>query len=124
MNIDFQSIVNILQTVFPKEWDRIVFYAEYTTGSYSMKYYFKSESDEYKDCYSIKEFNKAQFVKVYKEINKILSKERDNLSDENKWFAFTLILNADGKFKSEFDYNSHEEKVLQFQEDWKKKYLI
>lgn len=124
MDIDFQAIVNTLQTVFPKKWDKIVFYAEYTSGSYSMKYYFKLASGEYKDCYSIKEINKTQFIKVYKDVDKILSKERDSLSNEKKWFAFTLILNADGKFKSEFDYNSHEEKVLQFQENWKKQYLV
>lgn len=47
----FQRIFDILEPVLPGHWKRLVFFAGYIEGSYTMKYYVKDDNDEYTDCF-------------------------------------------------------------------------
>jgi len=124
MEINFQNIFDILQESLPEKWEKVVFYAEYTKGSYSMKYYVNSGDGMYVDCYDISKISKAQLLKKFMQIDKIFAFERNRLKDKEKWSAVTIILNRDGSFKSEFDYADIEGKTLEYHQKWKDKYLV
>lgn len=35
----YQEVFEILEELLPKKWEKVIFYAEYSMDSYSMKYY-------------------------------------------------------------------------------------
>ena len=114
MNLDFQDIFNELLNILPSGWENAIFMAEYTSGSYSMR------------CINVmkmKGISKPQVIKTYKALNDIFQKERMELV-ESSWYAITLKFDKNGKFSSDFDYNSHEENVLEYLEQWEQKNVL
>lgn len=119
--LDFQKIYDVLQTVLPSEWDSVVFYAEYTEGSYSMKYYVK-KNNKYIDCFEIKDIGKGDIIKAFMSIDKIITPVRNAM--KKKWNVVTLVISDKGDFKADFDYKDVEGKTISYHDDWEKKYLI
>lgn len=122
-DIDYQKIIDILEKILPEEWSKIVFYAEYTAGSYSMKYYVDLGDGKYIDCYSLKQFSKIQFIGTWMEIDKEIAKIRKELEEHDKWSVLTIQIDRSGKFKADYDYDSHDEAAIMYHEKWKKQYL-
>lgn len=123
MDLNYQKIMDILGDVLPKEWIKIIFLAEYTGGSYSMKYYADLGTGKYLDCYKISPNLKLEFIKVFKKINQEISSVRNALEDNKKWYSMTMSIDKDFNFKVDFDYKNHEENTLGFMEEWEKKYI-
>lgn len=119
----FQDIFDILQPVLPKEWKKFLLFIGYTEGSYTMKYYTCNDSGVYIDCFSQKEVSRAQLIKVFMSIDKLLSPERKKLDVEHRWTVMTMIVSADGSMKSEFDYKDISESAIQYEREWESKYL-
>ena len=122
--LNFQKIVDILQTVFPNKWVKVIFYAEYTSGSFSMKYYADLGNGTYVDCYSATDKSKAQFIKTFMAIDKEIAPVRKTLDEKQKWSVMTIKIEANGEFKAFFDYTNIEGNILQFHDEWEKKYLV
>lgn len=122
-DIDYQKIADILKKVLPEEWSKTVFYAEYTTGSYSMKYYVDLGDGKYVDCYSLKQFSKIQLIRAWIEIDKEISEIRKELEENDKWSVLTIQIDRSGKFKADYDYDNHEEATITYHEKWKRQYL-
>nr|WP_288915903.1 immunity protein YezG family protein [uncultured Lachnoanaerobaculum sp.] len=118
----FQEVFDILQSVLPPKWDKVCFFAGYTEGSYTMKYY-TYNSGTYVDCFSQKEISRTQLIKGFMSIDKVLSTERKVLDEEHRWTVMTMIVSADGSMKSEFDYDDISENAIQYERDWERKYL-
>jgi hypothetical protein len=57
------------------------------------------------------------------DINKVLSAERKTLDDKNKWTVMTMIVDADGNMKTEFDYTDISENAIAYERNWKEKYI-
>ena len=119
----FQDIFDKIQDYFPENWRRMIFFAGYTKGSYSMKFYFREEKREYLDCFRLQGVTKGQLVKLFMDIDKVISKERIELDDEHKWSSLTMIVEADGTMKTEFDYEDHSEDMISYEKQWKEEYL-
>ncbi len=119
----FQNTFDKLQDFLPKSWETVVFYAGYTTGSYSMKFYADCGDGKYIDCFSQEGINKAQLIKLFMSIDKELSAERKKLTDENKWTVFTMVIDAQGHMRTDFDYANIDENTISYEREWKKKYL-
>lgn len=119
----FQSVFDIISPVLPEGWKKMILYAEYTAGSYSMKFYTSDSKDAYTDCFEQKGANKARLIKIFMDIDKVLSAERKTLDDKNKWSVMTMIVNADGEMKTEFDYIDIGENTIAYEQDWKVKYI-
>ena len=119
----FQDIFDILQPVLPKEWKKFLLFIGYTEGSYTMKYYICNDSGVYIDCFSQKEVSRAQLIRIFMNIDKIVSPQRKELDEKSRWTVMTMIVSADGSMKSEFDYDDISENAIQYERDWERKYL-
>ena len=119
----FQDIFDILQPVLPKEWKKFLLFIGYTEGSYTMKYYTCNDSVVYIDCFSQKEVSRAQLIRIFMNIDKIVSPQRKELDEKSRWTVMTMIVSADGSMKSEFDYDDISENAIQYERDWERKYL-
>ena len=62
-------------------------------------------------------------TQLFLAIDKVLSKERVSLDDKNRWTVFTMMVEADGKMRADFDYEDHSEDMISFEREWEKKYL-
>ena len=124
MNNDiFQKIYDVFSDLLPVKWLKVIFRADYTEGSYSMKYYVAGDDGRFIDCYSLPGISRPQIIQAFKEINKFLSPERAGLSEKDRWSVLTMTINADGSFKTDFDYSDISESAITYMEEWEKKYL-
>lgn len=119
----FQNIFDILQPAFPNKWKKMVLFVGYTAGSYTMKYYTADDKGEYTDCFSQKGVNKAQLIKLFMNIDKVVAPERKKLDDKNKWTVLTMSVTNDGSMKTEFDYADISENAIAYEQKWKEKYI-
>ncbi len=115
-----QSVFEKIESFLPDEWIRVVFVAEYTEGSYSMKFYSKNIQEKYIDCFSLPGISKALLITAFMEIDTILANSRKELS----WTVFTMTVEGNGHVQFELDYDDHSEDILSFQRKWKETYLI
>lgn len=121
-HINFQSVFDKLQEVLPPSWEEVVFYASYTSGSYSMKYYVKNGTETV-DCFNQPGVNKMQLVKIFMDIDKELAAVRKNLAPTELWSVMTMIIDGDGNMKTHFDYADISEDVIEHTRSWEQKYL-
>lgn len=120
----YQTIFDKLQDFMPPKWDKLVFYAGYSNGSYSMKYYIENDEEQYIDCFSLQGVKKSDLIKLFIEINKDLSVERESLNAKQKWTVLTMIVDKSGKMRTEFDYADISENSIAYEQEWKKRYLV
>lgn len=119
----FQIIFDKLQEVVPVKWNKIVFYAGYTKGSYSMKYYVDMGNGKYIDCFSLDGISNMQLMKLFVSIDKEIAEVRTKLEELEKWNVLTMIIDSNGSFKTDFDYNDISDNSISYKKDWKKRYL-
>lgn len=119
----FQNVFDLIRDYLPDGWEKTVLFVGYTTGSYSMKFYAKTNSD-YIDCFSFADVSKADLIKLFMKIDKVLNAEREKLTGKDKWTVFTMSVDSTGAMKTFFDYDDHSEDMIAFEKEWKKKYLM
>lgn len=119
----FQNVFDIISDYLPDGWNRMVFFAGYTEGSYTMKFYSKDEKGEYVDCFSISGASKAKLVKSFMEIDKILSKSRRKMSASNAWTVFSMSVDNNRNMKTDFEYDDHSEDMVSYEKKWAEKHL-
>lgn len=119
----FQKIYDVLADLLPVKWTKVIYRADYTEGSYGMKYYVAGDDGKFIDCYSLPGISRSQILQAFKEINKFLSPSRASLSEKDRWSVFTMIVSGDGSFKTDFDYTDISESAIAYMEEWEKKYL-
>ena len=88
-----------------------------------MKYFIDLGDGEYKDCFSLGNIPNMQLMKLFMDINKIISPIRDYLEEASKWNVITMIIEADGNFKTHFDYSAKNDNFISYEKEWKKYYL-
>lgn len=120
----FQKVFDIIQPLLPVGWNKTILYVAYTSGSYSMKYYTKDEKDRYIDCFSNKTVGKAQLIRAFMNIDKIIVPERKKLAEKDQWSIFTLAVDKNGNMKADFDYTDITQNTIEYERRWKEKYLV
>ena len=105
ISIDFQKIYDILSDVLPEEWKKVVFRAEYTTGSYTMKYYVQTLSGEYIDCYNLPNISDDSIVDAYIRIDEVVYEARQQEDNTKLWNLMTIVIDNEGRFKTDFQYD-------------------
>lgn len=119
----FQNVFDKIQPLLPEDWNKVILFVGYTEGSYSMKYYTYNSQGKYLDCFSQEGASKAKLIQVFMEINEILSRSRKELDEKNRWSVMTMIVNADGSMKTEFDYDNLSEDFIAYEQKWKDMYI-
>ena len=56
-------------------------------------------------------------------IDKIISPERKKLNEKDRWTVLSMIVNSDGKMKTEFGYTDIGENAISCEQEWKAKNL-
>ena len=120
----FQTVFDKLIDFLPKGWKNVIFFAGYTNGSYTMKFYTKNNNKEYMDCFNMPGVSKASLIKLFMEIDKTLSAQRNDLGSDKAWTVFTMRVDSDGNMKTDYDYNDHSEDMVAYEEEWANKYLV
>ena len=81
----FQKVFDIIQPLLPVGWNKVILYVGYTAGSYSMKFYICDKKNNYTDCFSMKSIEKAQLIKLFMNIDKIITPERNGRKRGTNW---------------------------------------
>lgn len=120
-----QSIASTLENTLPSDWSTVVFYAELSEGAFSMEYFVKQAGGKsFIKCYDLPGIEKAQLMKDFMTLNKVISAERSSLKADKRWGSMTLILQSNGKFRVEYDYSDMTDKPYARKQAWKKRYLV
>ena len=122
-DIPYQSIFNTLQEVLPDDWHKVVFYAQYGKNSYSMKYFVDSSDGVYTECFKLKGISKKDIIKAFAVIDSQIMPVRKELSKKDTWSVMTLIVDDEGNFKADFEYEDISEDSIGYYQRWKEKYL-
>lgn len=120
--IDYEKLIVELQNVLPVKWDKVVLYSEYTSASYSFKYFVKI-GDKYTDCFNLKGVSEDLLINEFMKLDTIIRPLRKKLSDKDKWTVMTVIFSNDGEFNADFDYTNESENDVDYFQKWKRKYL-
>lgn len=120
-----QSIASTLENTLPSDWSTVAFYAELSEGAFSMEYFVKqAEGKSFIKCFDLPGIEKAQLMKDFLALNKVISAERSALKADKRWGSMTLVLQSNGKFKVEYDYSDMTDKPYARKQAWKKRYLV
>lgn len=120
----YQDILDKLIDFLPEGWKNMVFFAGYTNGSFSMKFYSENGDKNYTDCFNMPGTSKARLIKLFMSIDKLLSNQRKELGPDKKWTIFTMQVDSDGHMKTEYEYGDHSEDMVAYESVWKKKHLV
>lgn len=119
IDIPYQSIFNTLQEILPDDWHKVVFYAQYGENSYSMKYFVDSGDGVYTDCFKLKGISKRDIIKAFALIDSQIMPIRKKLSKKDTWSVMTLIVDDEGNFKADFEYEDISEDSIGYYQRWK-----
>lgn len=120
----YQSIFDVLHNVIPNGWDRLVFYAEYSKDSMSMKYFVRFEDGVYCDCFNLNEIDRKEVLSAFSRIDELIKPVWDDLPSKDQWSMMTFVIDHLGKFKVDYVYEDLSENFMDYYYRWKKRYLI
>lgn len=123
MESTYQDVMERLKNLLPKRWKRVVFYAEYTSNSYSMKYYVDTGDGTYTDCFRQAGISDRKLERAFTDIYRILEPIRAELPASRRWTVLTLHVDGNGKCRADYDYGKHDKSLISWETAWKRKYL-
>ena len=97
-----QLIFDKLAAFLPNGWERIVVYLEHGEASYSYSLFVKV-GNEYTKCFDLPGLHEDALMNSFAEIEKAISKERAK-SKMELWSNMTMVVDASGRLKTDFDY--------------------
>lgn len=115
----FQKIYETISGVIHEDWTKIIYRADYANGSWGMIFYIATNEGLIKDCYSLHGISQAKLLDVFSSLNSQIKEWQT----KEKWSVMTISISSDGKFKTDFDYNSISENVIDYYKKWENKYL-
>lgn len=119
----FQQVFDLIQEYLPIEWNKVVVYAGYGSGSYSINFHVMKSDNSYVDCYNLKTCSKAQLIKLFMNINRVFEPSRTAKSGKSPWTVCTMIVDSNGNMKTSFDYEDISENSIEYEKKWKERYL-
>lgn len=119
----YQYIFDKIQELLPPNWEKMIFFAGYAEGSYSMKFYTDCGEGKIIDCFNISNLDRMKLIKAFSSIDVILSAERKKIAGDKRWTVLTMIVDAKGNMKTEFDYTDISEDFIGYERKWERKYL-
>lgn len=118
----YQLIFDKIAGYLPNAWERLVVYLEHDEASYSYSFFVKV-GKSYTKCFDIKGLNEDALMDSFADIEKAVSNERAKSKTE-LWSNMTMVVDANGKMKTDFDYTDLSSGSYQYKKNWKKTYLV
>lgn len=113
-----QAIFNEVYNYLPDGWEKVVIYLEYGVDSYSMAFYAKVMG-KYTKCYDLGTATDEQIAAAFRKIDQLILPAQK----KDKWTNMTMIVEANGKMHTDFDYTDLSESAYKYSKAWKAKYL-
>lgn len=126
MNEMFSSLKNILHTVMPKKWYKVILYAEILENSYDISFYcFIDGIKEPVQCYNLEKYGikEVEIDQAFEKINEVLKSFWKEAEGKDKWTNCTFTLFDDGKFNFNLDNTDLINYCYEYREQWKQKYI-
>lgn len=117
------SVFNKVEKYLPNDWQKCCFYAAYTIGGYTMKFYVKNAEGKYIDCFNLG-IDENDLTFLFMDIDDIIYPQREQLDTKNKWSVLSIFVDSDGKVNANLDYTDISENTIGYQRDWEQKYLV
>lgn len=117
----YQRIYNEIEGFLGDEWEKVVVYLEYGETSYSIAFY-KMANGKYTKCYALDGVSEKKLYAAFSKIDKFVASEREN--EKDLWSNMTLVIDATGKMKADFDYTDLSKGSYQYSKQWEKTYLV
>ena len=117
----YQEIFNEFAKFLPYGWEKLIVYLEYAMDSYTFSFYVFING-QYVKCYDLPGIDEEELIASYRRIDGVISGIRNK--EVGEWTNMTMIVDKEGKMKTEFDYTDLLEDGYQYKKNWKKKYLI
>ncbi len=114
-----QGIFSIIARRLPKKWQRVVFRTSYGDDAYSMEYYAQKAGGVFVQCFEMPGVREDDLLNDFVAMDKIIEGYRHSLGAKDLWWRMTLVVDADGTFKVDYDYDQVEET----DDVWESKYL-
>lgn len=122
--MNYNEIASLIVDLLPEKWNKVAFFAQYSDGSYTMKFYADCGNGEYTDCYSLSDVSDDDIYRTFSAIDTLIKPVHSSLNAKEKWTVMTMLFSCDGNFKVEYDYEDISETSIAYIMKWKKKYLI
>ena len=88
-----------------------------------MKYFVDSGDGQYTDCFKLKDISKRDIIKVFAVIDSQIMPIRKELSTKDTWSVMTLIVDDEGNFKADYEYDDISDDSIGYYQRWKVNYL-
>lgn len=120
----YQDIFDKLLDFLPDDWKKVIYVAWYTNGSYSMKFYSKTDNNKYVDCFNMPGISKSAITNLFMDLHRLIAENREELDKNKLWTVFTMQVDSNGYMKAFFEYEDHSRDLLKYEREWEKKYLV
>lgn len=117
----YQEIFDTLRAFFPENWEKVICYLAYPSGSFSIKYYVLVNGT-YVDCFQ-SGASRTQLIAAFTDIHREVSSIRNRLESKQRWSVMTLIVDSKGNMQADYDYKDIDEGFIEYEKAWKIKYL-
>ena len=114
-----QGIFPIIAHRLPKKWQKMVFRASYGEDSYSMEYYVQQSNGAFVQCFEMDGVQEDDLLADFVSMDEVIVNHRNTLEAKDLWTRMILVVDADGAFKVDYDYEQAEET----DNAWESKYL-
>jgi len=99
-NIDWNEFINTVLSYIKEDWKKLVIKADVSRTSCSAKFYYSSDSGEYKDLYNVIDDEKVS--DIFDEAIPFLENISDTFESSKERVFFTVKVNSNGDVKVYF----------------------
>lgn len=125
----YQKIANQVNEMIPEDWEKILIYAEVSEGATEVFFYYYPEGKEPVYCFNISnifEIDEEKFDDMHDELMEYFEQlwEEFKNNKQELWSNLTFILDNEGKFKIDYNYDDLSQAIGYKQQIiWEYKYL-
>lgn len=124
----YQDIFSKIQKFLPQGWKKVDFHIYHTSRYYGIKFYVLIESNEWIDCFKLRDENGFDFN--FLSIDDNIAIVWNQLPKKHKWYVLNMIVDSQGKINVAYDYadNSRDNEdalfdyLLNEEKEWDKKF--
>ena len=118
----FQNLYDIISPTLPDSWEKLVIHAFFDEEACDTKYYIRQKGKDFQDCFTL-ELNRDQLLSTLHSLYEEISAERNSSPEEDRWNGITVMIDAEGTFNAEYDYEYAPISDENSQKSWADKYL-